>query len=161
MKVIIFFCIILLGVLLGMNSLSQPSEIKNGRCYILLKSSYQSDDGMEYVDSVINLSFSGSRGSVTINTALITAKNESIPLAQSMDFTLSSIYHNEYTISIVKVMNKSIVNSIPKNISPYIRNILDIYLISPTEIKFRMVILKEGGYMIYINLIPWAYCNAI
>jgi hypothetical protein len=57
-------------------------------------------------------------------------------------------------------MNKSLADSIPENISPYMKNMLSNYLISPEKINLRIVPLKDNGYLIYSNLIPWAYCNS-
>lgn len=160
MKTIILILIFITGAVLGARSASQKPDVEGGRCYVFIKSSYHNGPNGEHLNSVISFTFSKEAGAVTINTVLTTADKEHIPLSQSLIFNLSSIEHDKYTIEIINKMNKSLADSIPPNLSPYMKNMLSNYLINPEKINLRIVPLKEGGYLIYSNLIPWAYCNS-
>ncbi|MBC3381132.1 hypothetical protein H8I69_18590 [Serratia fonticola] len=159
-KIAILMFALITGVFLGDKFSHKKPDIIGGRCYVFVKSSYHGGRGGEHLNSVISFTFSKTAGAVTVNTVLTTADNDNIPLSQSLIFNLSAIEHDKYTINIINKMNKSLSDSIPENLSPYMKNIISNYLTNPEIINLRIVPLKESGYLIYSNLIPWAYCNS-
>lgn len=150
----------LVGASLGAYYTSHHANLAEGRCYFLLKASYQGDQGMERLDTVITLSFLGGKGVITANAALKTAEGISIPLLQRMNFNLTTINDEEMSMSIVSIMNRSLSDTVPSSISPYMLNMLKVHLISPGDLKFRILPEEKGSYLIMNNQIPWAYCNS-
>lgn len=142
-------------------SLSEKVKINNTQCYVLLKNSYQSEQGNEYIDSSITFSFLSNQGTAVANFSLITTDNKMVSLTQRMAFDYTLTQNDEYTLTINKILNNHLQQQIPENISFYIKNILDTYLINPKEIKIRIKKGKNGDYVMYNNVIPWVYCNKI
>lgn len=161
MKTILFMIItaITAGVLGWLYSPRSGEGFKNEQCYILLKSHYESDQGNEYVDSVITLSFLSNKGTITANTSLTTTDNITVPLMQRMDFTYDTPKSDEYTLKINGLMNSTLNELIPKSTTSYMKNILNVFLTNPKEIKVRIKKDKNGNFVMYNNVIPWSYCN--
>lgn len=159
-KLLLLAFSIFAGVFMGWkySSPSSPGFI-NEQCYVLLKSRYESDTGVEYFDAVITFSFLSDRGTITANAELTTADKVKTPLMQRMNFTYAPPNNNEYTLKIVSVMNSSLADHLSVGTSRYMRNMLNINLVSPSGIKIRIMPEKSGDYLIYNNVIPWAYCN--
>jgi hypothetical protein len=160
-KILFIFLMGVAGVIFAVSV--SPSRVTTGfdneRCYVLLKSWYKSDIGMESLDAVITFSFLKESGTITANAVLTTTDNKTIPLLQRMNFTFSPPKNDEYTLKVVSVMNPSLDDSLPQEMSQYMRNVLNVHLVTPEGIKFRILPEKEGNYIIYNNIIPWVFCN--
>ncbi len=154
---IILVFIIILSFNLG-EMLFYKNKQNNFSCISILKLYSLKSKENEFIDGIYHFEMADGNGIITINVDVLTAKGELSEHHVSYTFNYTQ-QSNSYTLNNVKYSSK-IHDSGDYSLSdPLLMEILDQYIINVKDnLTFRVVKMKDSGYLFYTNKIPLMMC---
>ncbi|HEJ9057886.1 TPA: hypothetical protein SML50_005253 [Serratia fonticola] len=157
MLIVIIIVIVILSFLLGEKVFYQEKQ-NNLSCDAILKLYSLKSKENEFIDGVYHYEMADGNGLITINVEVLTAKGELSEHHVSFTFNYTQ-KNNNYTLNNIKYSSKIHDSGDYKLSDPILMEILDQYIINVKDnLTFRVVKMKDSGYLFYTNKIPLMMC---
>ncbi len=154
--IIAIFIIILFFTLVEI--IFHKKKQNNLSCNSTLKLYSLKSKEIEFIDGVYHYEMADGSGLITINVEVLTAKGELSEHHVSFTFNYTK-KNNNYTIENIKYSSK-FHDAENYNLSdPILMEILSQYIIDVRDnLTFRVVKIKDSGYLFYTNKLPLMMC---
>ncbi|CAI1135483.1 Uncharacterised protein [Serratia fonticola] len=130
----------------------------NLSCISILKLYSLKSKENEFIDGVYHFEMADGNGIITINVDVLTAKGELSQHHVSYTFNYTQKI-NSYTLNNIKYSSKIHDVGDYSLSDPILMEILDQYIINAKDnLTFRVVKMKDSGYLFYTNKIPLMMC---
>ncbi|MFT2791163.1 hypothetical protein ACMV5I_13965 [Serratia sp. T13T92] len=154
---IILAFIIIVSFTLG-EILFHKKNQNNLSCISILKLYSLKSKENEFIDGVYHFEMADGNGIITINVDVLTARGELSEHHVSYTFNYTQ-QSNTYTLNNIKYSSKIHDGGDNSLSDPLLKEILDQYIINVKDnLTFRVVKMKDSGYLFYTNKIPLMMC---